>query len=252
MQRSLLLLPLLTFSIAMNAQKGQPTVLVREVSQPQLELLPSSPKVLFPKEAQRTHIQDVVVLNLTISPEGKVEKVDSIIGPDLLVTPTVKTVEQWTFKPYVVAGQATRVSSRFRFDFIFRGKVTINSGPGGATSLWNSGNPEQPLPLQWSDNDFPYQSPAPSNRMTLVINPPLLHQVAPVYPAAAQQKGVQGPVVFDAIVGKDGVVKNMVMVYGPHELAKAAKSAVAQWRYRPFLVNGEPANFETRIRVDFP
>jgi TonB family protein len=77
----------------------------------------------------------------------------------------------------------------------------------------------------------------------------LLHQVPPVYPQEAKEQRIQGKVVLDAIINKDGAVENLVVVSGPKELQQSALDAVRQWKYKPFLLDGEPVEVETTINV---
>ncbi len=79
----------------------------------------------------------------------------------------------------------------------------------------------------------------------------LLHRVQPVYPPLARQARVQGAVELRAIIGKTGAIENLVVVRGHPMLATAAVEAVKQWRYRPYLLNGEPIEVETDITVNF-
>ena len=79
----------------------------------------------------------------------------------------------------------------------------------------------------------------------------LLRQVNPQYPTQARQERVEGTVVLQAVIGKDGSVKNLNVVSGPSALTKAAMEAVKQWRYRPFALNGEPVEADTQINVNF-
>ena len=75
--------------------------------------------------------------------------------------------------------------------------------------------------------------------------------VKPHYPEAARSMRLQGAVVLEALIGKDGAVKNLKVVTGHSMLAKAAVDAVRQWRYKPYLLNGQPVSVETQITVKF-
>ena len=76
-----------------------------------------------------------------------------------------------------------------------------------------------------------------------------LYEVAPVYPADA---GAQGSVVLEAIIGKDGTVQNLhVLSTASPLLNQAAIDAVKQWKYRPYLLNGQPVEVDTQITVNF-
>ena len=79
----------------------------------------------------------------------------------------------------------------------------------------------------------------------------LVHQVKPQYPPLAVQARIQGTVVLQAVIGKDGTVEELRLVSGHPMLAPAAIEAVKQWRYRPYLLNGEPVEVDTQINVNF-
>jgi len=79
----------------------------------------------------------------------------------------------------------------------------------------------------------------------------LLQRVEPEYPEPARQQHIQGPVVLEALVGKDGAVEKLSTINGDPQLAAAATDAVRQWRFKPFLRNGSPEEFQTQITVSF-
>jgi len=79
----------------------------------------------------------------------------------------------------------------------------------------------------------------------------LVHQVKPQYPQLAIQARIQGTVMLEAVIGKDGRVHELQLVSGHPLLAPAAMEAVKQWRYRPYLLNGEPVDVNTQIAVIF-
>src|ERR1700676_2871930 len=73
----------------------------------------------------------------------------------------------------------------------------------------------------------------------------------PAYPHLAQQARIEGVVILRAIVSKTGEIQNLQVVSGHPLLIPAAVDAVKQWRYRPFLLNGEPVEVETEVTVTF-
>lgn len=79
----------------------------------------------------------------------------------------------------------------------------------------------------------------------------LVQQIKPHYPPLAVQARIQGTVVLQAVIGKDGKVHELQLVSGHPLLAPAAMEAVKQWRYRPYLLNGEPVEVDTQINVNF-
>jgi periplasmic protein TonB len=79
----------------------------------------------------------------------------------------------------------------------------------------------------------------------------LIHDVAPQYPPEAGRARVEGTVVLMAVIGKDGSVQDVRVESGLPLLAQAAIDAVKQWRYRPYLLNGEPVEVDSRITINF-
>ncbi|MBZ5567774.1 MAG: TonB family protein [Acidobacteriia bacterium] len=79
----------------------------------------------------------------------------------------------------------------------------------------------------------------------------LIHQVKPAYPPLARQARIQGSVVLQAVIAKDGTIQGLHVVSGHPMLTTAAVDAVKQWRYKPYFLNGEPVEVETQITVNF-
>jgi protein TonB len=79
-----------------------------------------------------------------------------------------------------------------------------------------------------------------------------IKNVNPVYPQMAKIARVQGPVVLAAVIGKDGTIQNLrVLSTASPLLNQAALDAVKEWRYRPYILNGEPVEVDTQITVNF-
>jgi TonB family protein len=79
----------------------------------------------------------------------------------------------------------------------------------------------------------------------------LISKVDPVYPDDAKRAHLQGTVVLVALIAKDGTVKDVQAEDGPPRLMVSAIDAVRQWRYKPSLLNGEPTEVNTVIRIEF-
>jgi protein TonB len=79
----------------------------------------------------------------------------------------------------------------------------------------------------------------------------ILSRVLPTYPAIAKATGTAGTVVLAATISQSGKIENLHVVSGPGMLQRAAFDAVQQWRYRPYLLNGQPVAVETTIHVVF-
>jgi len=79
----------------------------------------------------------------------------------------------------------------------------------------------------------------------------LVTKVTPPYPSMAKMARVQGAVILQAVISKNGAIENLRVVSGHPMLVQSALDAVKQWRYRPYLLNGEPVEVETQITVNF-
>jgi protein TonB len=79
----------------------------------------------------------------------------------------------------------------------------------------------------------------------------LIKKVQPTYPPLAKQARIQGHVLLQAEISKEGTIQNLQLISGHPMLAPAAIEAVKQWRYKPYLLNGEPVAVETQVDVIF-
>jgi protein TonB len=79
----------------------------------------------------------------------------------------------------------------------------------------------------------------------------LIQKTIPVYPPIAGAMRVGGTVVLAATISRVGTIENLHVVSGPPMLQQAAVDAVRTWRYRPYLLNGEPIEVETTVNVIF-
>ena len=96
--------------------------------------------------------------------------------------------------------------------------------------------------------------PTPVKRMRIasrVAEANLIHDVPPQYPAEAGRARLEGTVVLMAVIGMDGSVKDVRVENGLPILAQAAIEAVKQWRYKPYMVDGEPVEVDSRITINF-
>jgi periplasmic protein TonB len=78
-----------------------------------------------------------------------------------------------------------------------------------------------------------------------------IHRVEPQYPVLARQARVQGDVVLNAVIDANGNIQNLQLISGHPMLVPAAIAAVREWRYKPYLLNGQPVEVETTITVIF-
>lgn len=79
----------------------------------------------------------------------------------------------------------------------------------------------------------------------------LMKRVPPTYPPSARQARIEGSVEVLASIGKDGSITGVQVLSGPPILARAATDAVKQWKYKPYLLDGQPVEIQTQITVNF-
>ena len=75
--------------------------------------------------------------------------------------------------------------------------------------------------------------------------------VQPDYPLLARQMKVQGSVILQALIGKEGTIQELQVLSGPAILSEAARAAVKQWHFKPYLQSGEAVETEAKITVNF-
>ena len=91
----------------------------------------------------------------------------------------------------------------------------------------------------------------PPQRVSVMMEGLLIHRVEPAYPPLAKAARIQGTVQLQAIISKNGAIQNLQVLSGHPMLVTAAVEAVRQWRYRPYILNGDPVEVETQITVNF-
>jgi len=205
---------------------------------------------VYPPEAKRSKVQGTVNLQVKVSKTGDVEDVKLISGHPMLAPAAIDAVKQWKYKPYLLNGVAWEVETTVTVNFklsdesqsgvvgdvpgsTVAGKVGVNSGvipihPG------NAGRPALPRRAWVSQS---------------VMQELLVHKVQPQY--AGDAALIQGTVLLSATIDKEGNVANLRLISGHPMLAPAAIEAVRQWKYRPYLLNGEAIEVETTVTVNF-
>ncbi len=127
--------------------------------------------------------------------------------------------------------------------------VPGGTGDGSRDGVWRSfGDPSNRLvPL-------PVPAPVPTARpfrTSKMLAGSLVQRIQPEYPYPAKMAHVQGEVVLAAVISKEGTIENLRVVKGHPMLVRGAIEAVSRWRYRPYILNGEPVEVETQIIVNF-
>ena len=128
------------------------------------------------------------------------------------------------------------------------GPVGIYTGPSVGTG------PELQLPI-YGTRVVPSIAPPPTAKREFktssMLEGSLIRRVQPLYPPLARAARIQGSVVLAAVISKDGSMEGLKLISGHPMLMQAAVQAVSQWRYRPYILNGEAIEVETQITVNF-
>jgi TonB family protein len=93
--------------------------------------------------------------------------------------------------------------------------------------------------------------PAPGEYVATDELPEAIHKVPPQYPDAARKADIEGRVIVSALVGRDGLVKDVRVVKSIAPLDEAAMAAVRQWAFKPAMKNGEPVSVWVTVPVNF-
>ena len=122
-------------------------------------------------------------------------------------------------------------------------------GDGGPSIAPPPDKPAPPLPPPLPPAQPVYKSPQRVGGD--VQQAKLLEHPNPIYPRLAVTTRVQGVVVLEAVITREGTVDSVRVVSGHLLLVQAAIDAVRQWRYRPTLLNGQPVDVITTVTVNF-
>jgi periplasmic protein TonB len=130
------------------------------------------------------------------------------------------------------------------------GSVDLGKSGGGLSDVIGAIN-DVGMPPPPAINPPPPSNPGPLRISAGVAAGRLLSPIRPVYPVIAREARVQGTVVVEAVISKEGTVERARVVSGPPRLTTAALSAIQQARYEPYRLSGDPVEVETTISVIF-
>jgi TonB family protein len=202
---------------------------------------------VYPPLARQARIQGQVILRVHISKSGDIENLQLVSGHPMLAPAAIEAVKQWKYRPYLLNGEPVKVETNVTVNFTLADKPATEQGagdiPGG-------------IPGDHASGVVGVVSSTPGNatrvRVSAGVSQGLvLTKVQPQYPQDARDQHIQGVVVLKVIVDKEGNVSNIQLISGHPHLAPAALEAVKQWKYRPYLLNGNPVEVDTQVQVNF-
>jgi len=191
---------------------------------------------MYPPLARQARIQGSVILKIVINKDGDVRDVQLYSGHPMLAPAAIEAVKQWKYQPYTKDGEVVEVSTMVRVNFNIAGAPPAPAGAVGEGPVIGTGATGLSGDVRASEAEMRTQR---------------IQQIDPVYPPGAIQEKVRGPVMLDVQVSPAGDVRNVMVVSGDPILTAAAIEAVKQWRYRPFVVNGNPVAVVGMVRLHF-
>lgn len=209
-------------------------------------------KAQYPEAAREKQLQGQVWVKILVSETGDVENVEVISGDPVLADAAVHAVKKWKFKPFLKNGNPVKVSTKLPFNFAFAENVHEEKVP--EVKVHDEKVPPVEATAAAAAGTNPASAGEAPRRVRVsagVSQGLLLRKVAPVYPAEARRARIQGTVILQAKISKEGRIEDLQLISGRKELAPAAIGAVEQWLYRPYLLMGEPVEVETQIQVNF-
>ena len=165
--------------------------------------------------------QDLLIRLSQMEGEFSIQKLDTVKRYDTLTGPLDEYIADWKKSGAPKGEEVQHIAEFFFIEQKFR---------------WNS-----------TAQFFPFQN---AKRGSFVPGK-LVKRVPPEYPEEARQKSIQGTVILNVILRKDGSVTVQNVADGDPVLSPAAIEAVRQWRYEPSLLNGQPIELQTKISVVF-
>jgi TonB family protein len=115
----------------------------------------------------------------------------------------------------------------------------------------NAADPELAAPSAQSQGSAPGASNARAQVQLSPSSAQVVSRVDPSYPLLAKQMKVQGAVILEALISKNGSIQDIQVLSGPAILSEAAREAVKQWHFKPYYQSGRPVETEARITVNF-
>jgi TonB family protein len=155
----------------------------------------------------------------------------------------------------IPAGRYALEVRKAGFKLFAQRDITVANTPARLDPTLEIGGVSESVDVIGQNRRPPASLPAPTRIRIggMVQATKLISQVKPVYPEALQQQGIEGIILLQAIIAKDGALSALTVMnaLANPELSKAALEAVKQWRYEPMLLNGEPVEVATTITVNF-
>lgn len=206
-----LLLVLLGTGIPQETPQNRPTI---EPNVAEGNLLYKEEPV-YPQMAKIAKVEGDVVIKAYITKAGSIENLRAVSGHPILIQSAMDAVTHWKYKPFLLNGEPVAVETT----------VTVK-----------------------------YRLPSPPHKLRIssgVADGQKISGQDPVYPLEAKRQHIQGDVVLRALTDEKGNIASLQVLSGDPILAEAALAAVKTWKYKPWMLNGEPVQTEFPVTIKF-
>jgi TonB family protein len=179
---------------------------------------------LYPEDAKKAGVSGVVILEATVDGEGNVTDARVLRSAPMFDDAALAAVRQWKYEPTLLNGAPVPVLMTITVNFQLKASETPPA------------DPDAPVPIGGG-----------------VTEPRRIKYVDPVYPSDAKKDHITGMVIIEAIIAKDGTVKNtrVLKSAGAPEFEQSALEAVRQWAYDPTKLDGVPVEVKMTVVVNF-
>lgn len=197
---------------------------------------------VYPGIAATQGLDGDVVLRVTIAKYGTVHDIKVVHGLPQLINSAVHAVSQWQYEPARANGVAVPVSVIVHVHFQFGDQNAVPISPPQAAQSMQSTVTKPSLP------------PLPAGALRVsgrVMRQLVVTRIEPVYPAEAIPLDAKGDVLVVALVSQTGEVQEVQPISGPEMFRRAAIDAVKQWRFTPYLNEGQAVSVQTTVNLHF-
>jgi TonB family protein len=205
--------------LVLSAQQKPPVRVGGSVKQP---VRTSYVAPVYPQEAKQAGIQGLVLVEATIDVDGSVASTKVLRPVPMLEDAAVEAVKQWKYEPTLINGEPVQVVMVVTVSFTLKAAAV------------------------------PADPPKPPVRVGGSVREPVrTNYVSPVYPDEARQAGVQGVVILEIQLDRDGTVGDVKVLRSVPLLDLAAVEAVKQWKYEPTVIDNEAVQLVMVVTVNF-
>jgi len=207
--------------------------------------VPKRVDAVYPAEALRGKLQGEVILKVSIADTGEVKSAEIISGNSLLAASALTAAKGWIFKTWLHK-KYVPLSAWATIAFDFQLPDERSQAPS---------TPSEGLVVTGRVIESGEQSnisiTGPLHVSAGVTQGLVIYKVQPLYPPEARRARVQGTVVLRAVISREGTIENLRVISGDSMLVDAAADAVRQWRYHPYILNGDAVEVDTEVVIHF-